>query len=650
MSYIKFDKTQLINLEYSLDKEIIRSNRSGAYAFTTLIGTNTRKYHCLLACPVDHPDGGVHLLLSALDETVIQHGASFNLGLHKYPGGIYEPKGHKYIRDFGTEPNISLVYRVGGVVLEKEMVLITGKEQILIRYTLLEAHSPTTLQFRPFLAYRNIHSLSKANLDVSTKYQKIKNGIRIRMYDGYPYLYLQFSKAAEYVHVPSWNRDIEYIQEQRRGYEYNEDLFVPGYFEVPIKKGETIVFSASTSEAQPTTLKQKATREMQGRIPRDNFENCLINSAQQFINTIKNKKIVLAGLPWYSTRARDTFISLPGLTLAMNDLDSFHAILKNCISSMQGPLFPDAVTQKVNVYTSADAPLWFIWAIQKYCDQTNDFKGAWEKYGKTIKKILNGFRAGIIELNLRTDENGLVWAGTEDSAYTWMNAHVDGKPVTPRYGYVVEINALWYNAIMFTLSLAKMHSDYTFYSAWKEMPPKIGESFRQTFLNDTYGYLSDCVNEKGACFCLRPNQLLAASLFYTPIEDELTRKGIIDRIERELLTQKGLRSLSPNCEEYKGMYEGDHNAREMAMHQGSAYPWLMAHFAEAYLKIYGMSGIAFIQNLYHQFEEDIREHGIGTISELYDGDPPHKPGGAPSMAMSVAEIIRMKQIIDEYNL
>jgi len=647
MSYIKFDKTQLINLEYSLEKEILRSNRAGTYAFTSLIGCNTRRYHGLLACPIDNL-GGTHLLLSSLDETIIQHGSSFNLALHRYPGGIYEPRGHKYIRDFDTEPNISLVYRVGGVVLKKEMVLITGKEQILIRYTLVDAHSPTTLQLRPFLAFRDINKLSRANENINSKYQIIENGIKIKLYNGYPFLHMQLSKDSEFINQPNWYFNIEYMRDQRRGYDFQEDLFVPGYFEMPIKKGETIIFSASTSETKSFSLKKKVDEELYGRFKRNNFENCLLNSAEQFIVTKKGKKSIKAGLPWYETHARDTFIALPGITFLRKDIDSYHEICSHMIANMKGPLFADSMHGQKS-FSSADAPLWFIWSLQKYCEVTNEYSQVWKLYGKTIRKIFNGYKKGVPELNILLHDNGMIWQGDASMALTWMNGHVNGIPVTPRYGYTVEINSLWYNALLFAIDLAKISGDKKFVKEWKDIPPMLADSFVNFFIHEKHGYLIDCVNEKGACPQLRPNQIFAASLFYTPVDDENIRKKIIDRVERELLTVKGLRSLTPNTEEYKGTYFGDHNTREEAMHQGSVFPWMMAHFSEGYLKIYGKAGVSFISKLYHNFEEDMIEHGIGTISEIYDGDPPHKAGGAPSMAVSVAEIIRMKKIIDEYN-
>ncbi|RLD62599.1 MAG: amylo-alpha-1,6-glucosidase, partial [Bacteroidetes bacterium] len=294
MSYIQFDKTQLINLKYSLSREFIRSNRAGAYASSTIINCNTRKYHGLLICPMEKLDGDNHVLLSSLDETIIQHEKEFHLAVKKYPGGIYHP-GHKYLRDFSSEPIPTLTYRVGGVVLQKEMLLVEETEQLLIKYTLVDAHSPTKIKLHPFLAFRNVHKLSKSNLDVNSKFYNIQNGIKTRMYDAYPYLHMQTSKKAEYVHSPNWYYNIEYAEEEKRGYDFSEDLFVPGYFEFSIKKGESVVFSAGLTETTANSLKRKFASELKKRIPRDTFENCLINSAQQFIVRKDKKTEIIAG-------------------------------------------------------------------------------------------------------------------------------------------------------------------------------------------------------------------------------------------------------------------------------------------------------------------------------------------------------------------
>lgn len=646
MSYIKFDKTQLVNLEYSLKREILRSNRAGSYAFTTLIGCNTRKYHGLLACPIEELDGGTHILLSSLDETIIQHNKSFNLAIHRYPN-IYEPKGHKYIRDFDVEPNMNLIYRVGGVILKKELILITTEERILIRYTLLDAHSPTKIRFKPFLAYRNIHSLSKANLYVNSKYSKVDNGIKVKLYNGYPALYLQFSKKVDYVHAPDWYYNIEYLEEKERGYDYHEDLFVPGYFEMPIKKGDVIVFSAGTSRAVTRSLNKQFDKEISRRIDRNNFENCLINAAQQFIVHKEKRTEVIAGFPWFGVWGRDTFISLPGLTLPEGKMDIFKKVLDTMISDMKGPFFPNAGTKDNAIYNSVDTSLWFFWSLQQYCEYTKCYKSAWNKYGKVIKKILTTFREGT-DFNIKMHDNGLLWQGEHGYALTWMDAIVEGKPVTPRIGFAVEINALWYNAIMFSLTLAKIVQDRNFIFEWIEIPEKISKSFIEMFYCPTKGYLADVVTYESKDWSIRPNQIFATSLPYGPIKDVEIKRNILEVVQKELLTPKGLRTLSPNHPDYKGRYCGNQAQRDTAYHQGTVWPWLLGAFAEGMFRIHGKSALSIIEPLYQNFEEDMVIHGIGTISEVYDGDPPHTPNGAVSQAWSVAELLRMKMMIDQF--
>nr|WP_051567678.1 glycogen debranching enzyme N-terminal domain-containing protein [Draconibacterium orientale] len=366
MHYLEFDKEQLVNLEYSLFKEILRSNRAGSYLSTTLNGCNTRKYHGLLVCPIENFGGEKHVLLSSLDETVIQNEAEFNLGIHRYKGGTYEPKGHKYIQNVEFDAIPKITYRVGGVVLTKERLLVEKEEQILIKYTLEEAKSPTTLRLKPFLAFRNIHQLSKANMFVNRKFGKAKNGIKACLYEGYPDLFMQCSKAVDFVGVPDWYYDVEYLKELNRGYEYLEDLFVPGYFEFPMKKGESVVFAAGLTEANPVSLKQRFTKEQNKRGGKETFNSVLERAAQQFIMYEGYTADIIAGFPWYNSITRQTFISLPGLCRSFNDPKLCEKILDSYLKYFNDGFFPDQIKDKELQYHSADTSLWFIWVIQQY--------------------------------------------------------------------------------------------------------------------------------------------------------------------------------------------------------------------------------------------------------------------------------------------
>ena len=317
MGYIRFEKSLMTNLEETLPKELLRTNRSGAYACSSILDCNTRKYHGLLVLPIPEIDDDNHVLLSALDVSVVQHGAVFNLGVHKYRGNTYSPNGHKYIREFNCDKVPTTLYRVGGVLLRKEMVFQHFEDRILIRYTLEDAHSATTLRFKPFLAFRSVREYTHENTVASREYHEVENGIKTCMYAGYPDLFMQFSKKNTFVFEPNWYRGLEYPKEQERGYDANEDLYVPGYFEMNIKKGESIVFSASIKEFSTKGLCQLFEDEVNERSPRDNFLHCLINAAHQFhISEGNGDEYILAGYPWFKCRARDTFVALPGLTLA----------------------------------------------------------------------------------------------------------------------------------------------------------------------------------------------------------------------------------------------------------------------------------------------------------------------------------------------
>ena len=647
MSYIEFDKNQLINLGYSLKRELIRSNRAGAYACRTIIGCNTRKYHGLLVTPQPGIDNENHVLLSNMDEVVVQNDASFNLGIHKYPGGVYNPGGHKYIRDFNTEPIPNALYRVGGVLLRKELIFAESHDRIMIRYTLEDANSPTKLRFNPFLAFRNIHRLSKANFGINDKHRKVPNGISMRLYNGYTPLFMQFSKKVEYVHNPEWYYNIEYHEEMERGYDYQEDLFVPGFFEVDIKKGESIVFCAGTSEVTPAAIKRAFTAEVKKRTPRDNFENCLRNSAQQFIIKRDNKTWVVAGFPWFGRWGRDTFIALPGLTLANDDLKTCKAVIDAMVDDLKGPLFPNIGEGSDSAYNSVDAPLWFFWTLQQYAEYTGEKKTIWSTYGRKMKMILDGYRKGT-DFDIHMQDSGLIWAGEQGHALTWMDAVVDGKPVTPRIGLAVEINALWYNAIRFSMELAEAAGDEKFIKKWKPVAGMIPASFISTFWDKERGYLADYVNGEGADWSVRPNQIIAASLPYRAIGEEICM-GVIDVVQGELLTVRGIRTLSPKNIHYKGTYFGSQAERDRAYHQGTVWPWLFGHFAEAYLRIHGKEGVNYIKGLYNGFEPVMTEAGIGSVSEVYDGDPPHLPGGTISQAWSVSELLRTHALIKKYN-
>ena len=492
MSYLKFEKALMTNLQESLPKELLRTNRSGAYSCSTIVDCNTRKYHGLLVVPIPELDGDNHVLLSSLDPTVIQHGAEFNLGLHKYQGNNFSPMGHKYIREFDCDKVPTTLYRVGGVILKKEVVFQHYEDRILIRYTMVDCHSATILRFRPFLAFRSVRQFTHENGTASREYSAVDNGIKTCMYAGYPDLYMQFSKKNEFVFAPDWYRGVEYPKEQERGYASNEDLYVPGYFEMPIKKGESIVFAASTSEIKTGILKKLFDKEVAERAPRDNFFHCLVNAAHQFHRREKNDdRYILAGYPWFKCRARDTFISLPGLTLSIEENDYFELVMKTAMKGYQEFMEGKDITVHITELEQPDVPLWAIWALQQYAKETSK-EECLKKYGKFIKSVML-FIEGNHHPNLELHPNGLLYADGKNKAVTWMNSTANGKPVAPRSGYIVEFNALWYNALCFCAALCEQEGKQERQQHLLELAEKTKQSFLDTFLNE-YGYLYDYVD------------------------------------------------------------------------------------------------------------------------------------------------------------
>lgn len=645
MSYLEFDKKELVNLSCSLSKELLRSNRRGAYSSTTLLRCNTRKYHGLLVVPQPMIDNELHVLLSSLDITVIQNDAEFNLGVHQYPGGIFQPKGHKYLRDLQSDPIPVMRYRVGGVILAVEHLFSSVSDRIFMRYTLEDCHSQTSLRFKPFMAFRNRHKLSKANEYVDRKYTTIENGASFRMYQGYTPVNMQFNKKnVSYIHQPDWYYNVEYKEELERGYEGHEDLYVPGYFELELKKGESVILAAGTEEIKPSGISKRFQSELNNRIPRDSFKNTLRNSAEQFIQKRDGRTEVVAGFPWFGRWGRDTFIALPGLTLSMGQPELCKDVLDTLSKELKGPLFPNIGTYNDSAYNSIDAPMWYFWSIQQYVEATGKSKQAWKDYGSKMKMILNGFHQGT-EYNIGVTDSGLVKGGVVGKALTWMDALSNGKAVTPRIGSPVEINVLWYNAMMFTLELAEQNGDSSFVAEWKPRAEAFPEVFQNEFWSEERGWLADYIDGDYKDFSVRPNMIIAASLPYSPIT-ELMQQAVVHRVEKELLTIRGLRTLSPNHPDYEGRYFGDQPTRDKQYHQGTVWPWMFGHFAEAYLKLYGASGYRKMEWHIEQFEDAVQEHGVGSISEIYDGDPPHHPRGAISQAWSVSEVLRVMKMLE----
>lgn len=647
MSYLKFDKSLMINLEQSLPKEMLRTNKSGAYHCTSIVGCNTRKQHGLLVIPIPDMDDKAHVLLSSLDETVIQHDVPFNLGIHQYSDNIFNPGGHKYIREFNCERVPTLTFRVGGVILTKEKVFISHENRILIKYTLKEAHSPTTLRFRPFPAFRNANDLCIENSALDPRMHVCKGGISCCLYPGYPSLFMEFNKEAKWVDAPYWYKGIEYYKDRNRGLPYKEDLYSPGYFELPITKGESVIFSASTFECDPIEFEQTFEAELNTRTCRTSFYNCLKNAAEQFYLKKKNGTYIMVGYPWYNVRSRDELIALPGCTLAIGRKSEYETILHTFLKAWYKYINEGIKDSTIKEIDLPDIPLWCIWTIMQY-KHIYGLQATREEYGMDVKRIIDAIFNHKVP-NLSLEDNGLVSTDGHNVPVSWLSASIDGKPIIPRSGLLLEFNALWYNALSFLLHLYDDNNNGVIDKPRLEfMREKCGKSFIDTFLNE-HGYLYDYVDGNYADLQVRPNMAIAIGMDYSPL-NRSQRRSVIDFITRELLTPKGLRTLSPKSEGYTPNYVGSPIEREYAVHRGPARPWLFGFYADAYIRVFGYSGIGFIERMMIGFEDEMSEGCIGSLSEMYDGNPPYKGRGAVSTAKNVGEILRTLNNIKRLNI
>ena len=643
MAFLKFNKSELVNLEYSLKREIITANESGAYCNTSIVTCNTRRYHGLLAVPVEELGGGKYMLLSSLDETIQLGGKQFNLGIHCY-GDTYEPRGHKYIIDFDADPVPVITYKVGGILFTKTIMMVPDNDQVLIKYELLAAPSKVSLMLKPFLAFRSVHSLTSQNSEAYTAYDEIDGGVSFCLYNGFPSLNLQLSGQASFMSQPYWYNGVTYSDEYRRGFDCREDLFVPGAFSIDMKPGDTVVFSASVNEINPRGLKRKFTDTLKKMGSIDSYYDLLVHNAEMFKCHKGDRAQINAGFSWLETGLlRETIVSLPGLTLYANgDCAEFEKILDTLIEDEQERLFHRT--------TQCEAPLRLTETIQQYIRFSGKERQIWKKYGETLKGIIESYAPGRRK-EISMHPNGLLWAQLDGVALSWMNAYVYGHPVTERAGYQVETNAFWYNALCFAIDMENKYGpkkDNAFVAKWTRVRDLVKENYQPMFWKPDWGYLADYVGNGPVDQAVRPNLLFPAYLEYSPIDDEVITE-VVNTINVELVTKRGLRSLSPRNEAYRGVYEGSQIDRDLAYHQGCAFPALLAPYIDLCFRMMGEAFYGRARYLVEGFFEDISKHGVGAFSELYDGDPPHEPHGAIASAMSTAALLRIAYIMEQYN-
>ncbi len=642
MAFLKFNKSELVNLSYSLKREIICANKTGAYCNTSIVTCNTRRYHGLLAVPVDAFGGKKHLLLSSLDESLILNGKQFNLGIHCY-GSVYEPRGHKYIIDFEADPVPKITYKVGEIVFTKSILLVPDSDQVMIRFELVKAPAKVKLLLTPFLAFRDIHALTDENPNARTEGWEIPNGVAFNLYEGFPDLNMQFNtKDVSFVTSPCWYKGITYSDEYRRGFACKEDLYVPGHFENEMKPGDAIVFSASVDLANPSGLKRKFDSFVAKAAKISTTHEQLVHCADLLKQDRGGHKMITAGFSWlYTGLLRETLEALPGLTLYANgDKAEFEEILDNLIADNQERLFHRT--------TQVEAPLRLADTLERYIEFGADPKAVWKKYGATVKGILESYLPGR-RVEVAMQPNGLLWAQLDHWALSWMNTYVNGNPVTERAGYQVETNAMWFRSVLFAVTMERKYSlsDSAFLNEWQHILDLIRANFQSTFWNARAGYLADYVDNAGQHLEVRPNMLCALVGEDIPVEPEVAQR-VLQVIDNELVTRRGIRTLSPRHAEYKGVYEGSQTDRDLAYYNGCCLTSLLGPYCEVCFKMKGASFLNKAQWLVNGFYEDLNKHGVGAFSEIYDGDPPHEPHGAISSALSTAALLEVEYLKNKY--
>ncbi len=639
MAFLKFNKSELVNLSYSLKREIILANKTGAYCNTSIVDCNTRRYHGLLAVPVDELGGQQMLLLSSLDESITLGGRQFNLAIHRY-GSVYEPRGHKYIVDFNADSAPVITYKVGEIVFTKQFLVARDSDQILIRYELVSSPAKINLELKPFLAFRNVHALTHKNPEANTDAVEIPGGRCFHLYRSCPELNLQLSCESVYKHNPVWYEGVTYSDEYRRGFDCVEDLLVPGTFSLEMKPGESIVVAAGVEEADPKALKRNFNSNIRKLGKVETHHEILTRNAELLKRTRNGKTQITAGHSWlYTGLLRETVMALPGLTLYANgDCSEFENILDTLIADEQERLFRRT--------TQVEAPLRLVDTLQQYIAFAGVGERVWEKYGETVKGIIESYAPGR-RAEVTLHPNGLIWAQMDHVALSWMNAYIDGNPVTERAGYQVDTNAWWYNALCYAIDNESAHAgaDSPFVQKWTPVRDAAKASFQQLFWDPEHGYLLDYVDGKGVHREVRPNQLVAVYAENSPVDDEV-KNSVMQTVDKELLTRRGIRTLSPRNVNYRGVYEGSQIDRDLAYHNGCTRTELLGIFINAAFRMQGPSFVKKAEWLTEGFWEDLTKHGVGAFSELYDGDPPHEPHGAVSSACATAALLWCEYMIN----
>ena len=644
---IRFGQDLCSNLKAATHREWLETNGLGGFASSTLPGVNTRRYHGLLVAATKPPVGRL-VLLSKLEETIVIDGDPFDLCSNQYQDVVH-PTGYRYLKQFRLDPFPISTFEVHGVRIEKTVFMVQGENTTVVQYELKSAGKASTirLELRPLLAFRGYHSLTLENDALDKRFDAQPGVASFSPYPGLPTLFLSHD-AATLENTGNWYRSFKYVVELERGLDSQEDLFNPCVlrFDLVTLNRATVIASTERRDVAAAAVyrRNEVSRRRKTSLSSpidDDFARALHAACEQYIVSRGEQKTVIAGYPWFSDWGRDTMVALPGLTLPGRRFEVARSILqtfaRHVDRGMLPNCFPDA--GETPQYNTVDATLWFFEAIRSYVSYTGDLEFVRSLFG-VLTDIINWHLRGT-RFGIKVDANCLLHSGEPGVQLTWMDAKVGDWVVTPRRGNAVEIQALWYNALCIMEDFAQRLGDESGRKRYGGLATLARWSFNRQFWNERGGYLHDVVNCGVSDASIRPNQIFAVSLPYTMLSPERAML-VVDVIQRHLLTPYGLRTLSPGDPQYRGRYTGGPHSRDGAYHQGTVWPWLMGPFITAFIRVNGGSPAARQQaeTWLSSLKDHLSDAGVGHISEIFDGDPPHRPVGCIAQAWSVAEILR----------
>ncbi len=648
---IRFGADTIRDLGQSLQLEWLETNGLGGFASSTVAGANTRRYHGLLVAAT-HPPGGRRVLLSRVDERLDSDGRHFDLATSVYGGNVVHPRGYLNLVEFKLDPWPVMTYQLGDITLVKSVTMCHGHNQTIIAWHLAQANAPCSLSVRPLVAGRDYHHLQSASVALNSQLQTDSGSVTIQPYDAESTLVLTYPQG-QFWPDGLWYYDYLYHRERDRGLDYTEDLYSPGVIRWTLPPKETVYLCASTEPLDGWQPQQWLQSERQRRAqlvahlpPEDEFACALTRAADQFVvsrpRASEGGRTIIAGYPWFGDWGRDTMISLPGLLLATGRLDEAKSVLSAFVEATKDGLLPNTFDETGSgaSYNTVDAALWMFITVHRYIHATADRQFLANLLYPTLAEIIDWYYQGT-QFDIYVDGDGLLAAGNEHTQLTWMDADPGDGPVTPRHGKAVEINALWYNALRITADFAKQLGQAEAAAEFAERAERTGTSFLRSFWNEQLGYLYDCITGDQPDPSLRPNQVIALALPYDLVPDEQAAQ-ILGHVAEKLLTPYGLRTLSPDDPDYRGRYFGDQHARDIAYHQGTVWPWLLGPYMTAYVKLHGLSEETrdYLCKLTGPLHEHLRQAGLGSISEIFEGDVPHHPRGCIAQAWSIAELLR----------